>query len=416
MEKVSQQIYQNNQKTNDISVLVAAICEQITCDIIDAESLKRKVEDEMTSRQIEKKYGSQIKQMPDGRWWIRLQDGRYIKKNTREKIIDELKKIEYQQNITVNSIWDDFMQHKRLSKADGTSGKYVYYYTTFIHDQKISNIPLKQITFRDCEQWAQDVLRIKKTMPNPNITAKYFSNVRGTMSQIFDYAIKCGLMTTNWALNVQIHINNLTPKKAHNDEDDIFSTEEEIKVKEAAYADAAAAKNALPLAIPFLFQTGLRDGELCALKWRDITGDNIHIHSEMVEKRNDQNEFCGWVWVDHAKTKAGDRKIKLNKEAISILNSVKEINQQNELPTKKDDFIFLRTRKGKILPCNTRCFESRIKKYCTQSNMTVLKSQHDIRRTFATRLHYLGVPTKSISALMGHDSIIMTEHYIKADI
>ena len=251
MEKVNQQIYQNNQKTNDISVLVAAICDHIKYDNIDSESLKRKVEDEMNKREIEKKYGNQIKQMPNGLWWIRLQDGGIIKLTQRENVVKKLIEIENAHNNTINTIWNDFWRHKQMTTADGTSGKYLYYYRTFVRDMQISDIPLTQITFKDCEEWAGDVLKKKHKMHNPNITDKYFSNVRGTLSQIFEYAVKCGLMPKNLALDVQIHTNRLTPKKIHNDEDDIFSTEEEKKVKEIAYAEAERKSNALPLAIPF---------------------------------------------------------------------------------------------------------------------------------------------------------------------
>lgn len=406
-----------DQKVTDISVLIANICDRLECDNIeDSESLKRKVEDELTIRQIEKKYGDQIKQMPNGLWWIRLRNGVIIKLTRRENVIRKLIELENAHNNTINSIWNDFYRHKRLSTADGTSGKYLYYYETFIRGQKISDIPLKNITFKDCEEWAQGVLEIKKTMKNPNLTDKYFANVRGTLSQIFSYAVKCGMMSNNPALDVRVHVNNLTPRKIHNDEDDIFSTEEEIKVKKAAYQDAEKVKNALPLAIPLLFQTGLRDGELCALKWRDISGNILHVQSEIIEMRNDEGKFIGYRWVDHCKTKAGNRRIKLNSESTEILKTVKKLNMVKGLPIGQNDYIFLRRRKGAVLPCNTRCFESRVKRYCAQSGMTVLKSQHDIRRTFATNLHYLGLPTKSISALMGHDSIAMTEHYIKADI
>lgn len=40
------------------------------------------------------------------------------------------------------------------------------------------------------------------------------------------------------------------------------------------------------MAIPFLFQTGLKDGELCALKWKYVEKKGLHIQAEMVEHRN----------------------------------------------------------------------------------------------------------------------------------
>ena len=45
--------------------------------------------------------------------------------------------------------------------------------------------------------------------------------------------------------------------------------------------------------------------------------------------------------------------------------------------------------------------------------MDVLKSQHDIRRTFCTNMYYSGVPLKNLQKLMGHSSLKQTMDYIK---
>lgn len=38
-------------------------------------------------------------------------------------------------------------------------------------------------------------------------------------------------------------------------------------------------------AMLFAIETGVRVGELCALKWEDITANSIHIHSQQLNKR-----------------------------------------------------------------------------------------------------------------------------------
>ena len=75
--------------------------------------------------------------------------------------------------------------------------------------------------------------------------------------------------------------------------------------------------------------------------------------------------------------------------------------------------IFRRGPQKHIQHCNTRCYETRIKRFCQLANMDVLKSQHDIRRTFCTNLYYTGMPLKNIQKLMGHSSLKQTMDYIK---
>ena len=132
----------------------------------------------------------------------------------------------------------------------------------------------------------------------------------------------------------------------------------------------------------------------------------------MVEESDINGKFCGYKLVNHTKTPAGNRFVPISPELSKVLEKVKKLNQEKGLPTGPDDFVFLRRRKGEIKECTCRCFESRLKKYCKKAGMETLKSQHDIRRTFATMLYYDGMPKKSIQKYMGHSSLKQTEDYI----
>lgn len=403
-----------NKNLNNISGTITTITSMLSDGTIDLESLRQKVEVEMKKIDIEKRYGDQIKQLSNnGRWWIRLADGRVIKKKNREDVINELMKSEKERAYTLQSFWNRFFEHRKLTRSDGTTRIDKRNYTNRIKPYPLSQIPLARITSEDVEAWATECIKRAKENKRP-ITEKHFLNIIGTLSQMFQYAETCGLMSGNPASKVKVHTNNFRPAKIHTDADDYFSEEEKDAVISLAYADAEATKNALPLAIPLLFQTGIRDGELCALHWRDISNNHMHIRSEIIEQMDSNGDFNGYKWVDHCKSKAGNRIIPLNSEAKKILMDIKKINFANGFPVTQDDFIFVRKYRGKMTFCTTRCFETRLKRYCRDAGMSVLKSQHDIRRTFATNLHYLGVPTKSISALMGHETTKQTDAYIKA--
>lgn len=91
-------------------------------------------------------------------------------------------------------------------------------------------------------------------------------------------------------------------------------------------------------------------------------------------------------------------------------------NEANGIPCDSDDLVFQRKKKGTILPCTPRVFDSRISKYCKQLQIQ-RKSMHDLRRTFATTLYYGdgihgGMPIDDIRVLMGHTNISQTWEYI----
>lgn len=364
------------------------------------EDFKRLLEEDMTRKQIEAKYN--IQQLPDGRFWIRIDD-KLIRKKSKDALIDEIvahEKSLDKSNQTLKDVIPDYLSYRHLTKSDGTYRQDIRYINNYILSHSIANIPIKKITLKDGVSWAHSVLE-KKKMLKP----KYWKNVRGVLIGILHYC-NCNSLD-----GLDIHKDNLDLTKVE-PEARIFFPDEKASVKTLAFEEAKDKMNALPLGIPLLFDSGIRTGELCALKWKDIHPDYMCIHAEMIEDSDSEGNFLGYKYVDHAKSKAGTRKIPLSKELTKIFLLVKEYNLSQGLPRGPEDFVFLRLRNGKIEKATTRCFDARLRKYCKNSGMMIFKSQHDIRRTFATELHYQGMKHEVIQKIMGHASVSQAEAYI----
>ena len=106
----------------------------------------------------------------------------------------------------------------------------------------------------------------------------------------------------------------------------MFSQNEQLKVCALAEADAATTTKAEPLGIILLFNLGLRDGELCALKWGDIEisfkkAKYIHIQREMVTNVDENSKAHGFRILEHCKTPAGDRRLLLNSKAVETFKT-----------------------------------------------------------------------------------------------
>lgn len=392
----------SREKVNQIvSILLGTECN------IDDVSVGAELEEAMTRAQIIKEYGKAIKQIKDGRYYTRYK-GIEIMKISFDRVVDEILKRETQEGgRTLDSLAEDFFNYRYINSAGGTYGKDKNNYETFIKGSPIATKDITEIILDDGVKWAKHCLEVK-----PDMKEKYFKNVRGTLNQMFQYAIDNGLITQNPVSKITIHKDHFAPPTRRQDNELVFTDEERNEVCKLAYEDADHTKSALPFAIPLLFLTGLRDGELCALRWRDIEPKGLHVHAEMVEVRNEEGKFLGYEYKDHTKTPAGDRVIPITQGVEKIFACVKELNRGNKLPIGQDDYIFSRIHDDKFSPCTTRCFETRIKKYCKQAKMETLKSQHDARRTFATNLFYKGMPVKDIQTLMGHGSQEQTMCYI----
>lgn len=386
------------------------IQDELICGNITNEEAKTLVEKTMTLARIEKKYGKMIKQLPNnGRWWIRL-DGKVIYKTTRQAVLDEIikrqndnKEIEF---IEIAKKWLNIRQHE---VSDGTWSKDFRFVHYFIEGSNLEHKRIDKIVYSDGIEWANSCLQKK-----PNMKEKYFRNLHCQLNKLYDFAISEQIVTFNPLKNLSLHKDKFIPKTEHKDHDLIFSDLEKQEVKKKAYEEAEKG-DTVSLGIVLLFCTGLRDGELCELRWKDIENSNIlHVQRELVATADkERGKINGYKTVFHTKTKNGDRYIPLSQEALYVLEKQKEICISKSFSIEDEDFIFRRKKKDEVLQCNTRCFEPKLKRYCREIGMQELKSQHDIRRTFCTNLYYSGMPLKNIQKIMGHGSLKQTMDYIK---
>lgn len=388
---------------------IIMIQNQLLCGNISYEEAKVLMEKEMTLMQMEKDYGAKVKQLPDGRWWIRL-NGKVIKKTSREAIFEEIIKRQHEQNdLEFIKVAEKWLEIRKIEKAAGTWIKDYRFIQNYLYGSNLEHLKIDQVNYSDCVNWATWCLA--KT---PMMKSAYFKNMKSELSKLFDYALKENLISSNPARELSIHRDHFQKATKHEDNELIFLDSEKEAVKNLIYQEAQKKKDTVCLGILLLFNTGIRDGELNELRWGDIEDGMLHVQREYIESFDPvSNKFAGYKVVDHCKSDAGDRKIPLNKEALTVLQMQKEFSIANGYSVEKDDLIFRRGPQKHIQHCNTRCYETRIKRFCRLANMDVLKSQHDIRRTFCTNLYYTGMPLKNIQKLMGHSSLKQTMDYIK---
>lgn len=269
----------------------------------------------------------------------------------------------------------------------------------------MANITLSEIKLSNLVEFFQYCKTVK-----PDMKVLYWRNLKGSISRFFEYCISEGLMENNPVDKLKINSDLLKPPTFKKETETVFSKEEQEKVICYAEKDALKTECALPLGIVVLFFLGLRNGELCALKWKDIHNGKLHVQREMIE--NGSKGRKRYTLVEHCKTRAGDRYLPLNSKMKKVFDQIRNYNCLKGYGTEDDDLIFQRTIKDKIYPVTPRSFEKSLEKYCKWSNMDY-KSPHDVRRTCFTNLYNLGAPLKSISAFAGHSSIKQTMDYIR---
>lgn len=155
------------------------------------------------------------------------------------------------------------------------------------------------------------------------------------------------------------------------------------------------------LGIYICLSTGLRIGEVCALKWADISIDeetivvNKTIGRICLSNSKGQGE-CTRLIIDKPKTQNSIRKIPMSKKLLRIVKPLKRIVNNN--------FYVLTNTQKPTEPRTYRCYYKNLLKLLDIPEMKF----HGLRHTFATRCIESNCDYKTVSALLGHASISTT--------
>lgn len=140
--------------------------------------------------------------------------------------------------------------------------------------------------------------------------------------------------------------------------------------------------------------TGLRVGEICALRWADIDLKENIVHVNHTLTRT--NSYV----IGEPKTRNSRRKIPLNSFLLSFLNEFKNNSGSDFVVSEKSSFVCPRT------------YEYRFHKLLEECGVGDI-NYHALRHTFATRCIECGCDYKTLSEILGHASVRITlETYV----
>lgn len=153
------------------------------------------------------------------------------------------------------------------------------------------------------------------------------------------------------------------------------------------------------LGVCICLSTGLRIGEICALKWNDIDLDNgiICVNKTiqriyMVEEQRRYTELL----IDTPKSKNSKRQIPLTRDLQQILLSLKQnVSEGNYILSNSP------------VPYEPRTYRRYYKSLLHNLGLPEIKF-HGLRHSFATRCIEADCDYKTVSVLLGHSNISTT--------
>ncbi len=218
--------------------------------------------------------------------------------------------------------------------------------------------------------------------------AKTVRNYIGTLSALLNFAERNGWVSVNVARHIDL------PGLPRN-EDIRFLEPHEVNTLAAAAIEGRYQRIDRALYLTAAM-TGLRQGELVALRWRDVdwTAGRIRVR---------QNYVLGEFGTP--KSRRSTRSVPM---ADALAGELDRLHHASSWPAD-DDLVFADPDTGG--PLDKAAILRRYRRALKAARLDVSHRFHDLRHTFGTRMAGAGTPMRTLQEWMGHRDIETTQRY-----
>ena len=264
-------------------------------------------------------------------------------------------------------------------------------YRNYIKDYLIADLPISNIKSLTVQEHYNELLKKGISISNIIKTHKL-------LNQFFSYTEKEGFILKNPCSNVTL------PKPKKEDvETIIFNKKQkasfnrvEIKIILDAFSNSKYYN-----VILFALNTGMREGEILGLQWKNINFEDREIYVvdslNRVAEIEENGERTYKTVLQTPKTENSIRIVPMSPAAYSLLNS---------LP-RTSNFVF--NRNGDYM--DAKDLQKNWRKTLLKLDIPYRKF-HDLRHTFATMFLTNGADLVTTKELLGHSNIKTTEGYL----
>ena len=194
--------------------------------------------------------------------------------------------------------------------------------------------------------------------------------------------------------NTKLNIKKMSLPKMNKKEIQILSNKEKQKLEKYCIQQ----NDLKSLGILICLNTGLRVGEVCALRWENVDFETRRIHVEKtIERIYSKEGNKTIVIIDTPKSMTSIRTIPINSKLYNILKQMRG-------KCKKNDFVLTGLSDHYVEPRN---YQYNFKEILKKSQIKRYKF-HTLRHTFATNCIEAGMDIKSLSEILGHADVSIT--------
>lgn len=344
------------------------------------------------------KHPYSISKLRSGKWMTylpaknggkRIQRVRKTRKEIEDLIVDYWEEQTY--SPTIHEVFEEWNDRK-LELRNISSATHDRNICVFKRHFKVfGKQRIKNITANDIEDF------LEEQIPKYNLSAKSFANLKSITRGMLKRAKRRKLIT----FDVEVIFDDMDTtdrafsRRIKEEYEEVFN-KDEMKIMIEYLITHQDQKN---LGILLMFVTGIRIGELVALK-HDVFNGNTFVVRRMETKYKCPGKGNIYAIKEFPKTNAGVRTVVIPQSYSWLSEKLQNMNPDSE-------YIFLNDSGGRM---TTNCIRSRLKRICRDLGIYE-KSPHKIRKTYATILLDNNLDQKLIIGQMGHTDISCTENH-----
>ncbi len=361
------------------------------------EDYVRVLVEKMNNEKILSEHPYAIWEGKDGNWWTYLPDerkGRVQKKRKKKEDIEKLVIGYYKQkteNPTVRELFEEW-NNEKSGISEATRDRNEDFFKR--HFKEFGEKRIKNVSEAD---WIEF---LEAQIVDFNLSYKAFSGLKGVVRGILTRARRNELIEFSVERDVfeLLEIGKKVFKKTKKESyEEVFDKEEFSKM--ATYLLEHLDKH--NMAILLLFLTGMRPGEVVALRNVDMKEDCINIRGTETNYKDKATGKTVYEVSPFPKTEASFRSVVLPKGCEWLYERLRNLNPEGE-------YIFMQDKGCRF---TENCISSRMRTLC--KNLGIYsKSLNKCRKTYASILCDENLDENLRLTLMGHvDSKVTEEHY-----
>ena len=296
--------------------------------------------------------------------------------------------LEKHKNDTVAQVVEMFLEFAKGDIKKQTHSRYYRAYVNYVKDSSFGKIPARKIKKYHCDDFI-------RTLTNGTIVYSYVCQIKCIVSQAFDYA--CDREIMSWNFMRKVKINEDRCKEQEDKELGVWEDDEINTLQSGSMAcwnKCRKYRNSPALFI--LCGTGLRLGELLALKWGKVDLEHRTIKIERTQTEYTDYDTNSKIYEESTpKNKTSRRTIVINDFTYKWLMEQKRRTEQAGIESE----YVIPANSGRMVKESS--ITSTFKAFCNCIGVEY-KPSHTCRRSYVTNCLYKGMKLALVSKNVGH--------------